>query len=86
MPFSWLLLLGGFPFVLGGRIYCLAVKIIYRENNKLYCTESKLAFQRLFTLRKEDPSTKQILEGGTTLRSVNLYKFRFQCVVPKYIQ
>lgn len=53
MPFSWLLLLGGFPFVLGGRIYCLAVKIIYKENYKLYCTESKLAFQRLFTLRKE---------------------------------
>ena len=86
MPFSWLLLLGGFPFVLGGRIYWLAVKIIYRENNKLYCTESKLAFQRLFILRKEDPSTKKILEGGTTLRSVYLYKFRFECVVPKYIQ
>lgn len=86
MPFSWLLLLGGFPFVLRGRVYCLAVKIIYRENNKLYCTESKLAFQRLFTLRKEDPNTKKILEGGTTLRSVYLYKFQSVCVVPKHIQ
>ena len=37
----------------------------------------------LFTWRKEDPSTRKILEGGSTLRWVYMQKFLVR-VVPKY--
>ena len=34
----------------------------------------------LFTWREEDPSTRKILEGGTTFRLVYMQKFRPRCL------
>ena len=40
------------------------------------CTQAK----GLFTWREEDPSTRKILEGGTTFRLVYMQKFRPRCL------
>ena len=37
-------------------------------------------FKGLFTWREEDPSTRKILEGGTTFRLVYMQKFRPRCL------